>query len=64
MIDFLRAKQNHITAYIITIGAGVITMLIQKTFNIYFCLGLGVLVVLFIAYIILTILEIKEIRRK
>lgn len=62
-ISFLRTRTNHILVLVITIGAGVTKLFIDNTLTQWFWIGLFVIVVMLIAYIIISIIEIKEINK-
>jgi len=61
-IGFLRTISNHLLVFIV-IGAGLTKLLIDKDFNIWFILGLLVIILLITIYTILSFIEIKEVQK-
>ena len=61
IINSLRTRVNHIFVLIVTIGAGVTKLFIDKNIFVWFLIGLFVTMILIIVYAILTTSELKEI---
>ena len=61
-IGMIRNKSNHILVIFVTTTAGVTKFLIDKEFGIWFIIGLFVVIVSFITYILLSLIEYKNIK--
>ena len=62
-LNFLRTSRNHVLVLIVTIGAGVTKLFIDKNFNEWFWVGFLGMIVSIVSYTILTTIEIKEIKK-
>jgi len=61
-ISMIRNKSNHVLVIFVTTGAGVTKFLVDGDVGLWFVIGLFVTIVSFVIYVLLSLIEYKNIK--